>query len=72
MKTASWCIPSKVKAYKPELSGGDAYANEVVDFIDCINEGRESTVNTAESVLQTLKIAFAEMESAEKGEKVYV
>lgn len=58
----------RIEHIKPE----DAYVNEINDFVDCINEGRESKINNPVSVMQTLNIALSEIESATKGEKVYV
>lgn len=55
-----------------QLNPENAYVSEINDFINCIKVGRESTINNPESVMQSLRIALCEMESALKGEKVYV
>ncbi len=53
-----------------ELEKHSGYAKEVIDFINCIKENRESEVNPPEESLVTLEIALAEKESANRNEKV--
>ena len=53
-----------------EIPAGDAYVNEIVDFVTCIRENKEININHPESSCQSLKIALAEKESARTGEKV--
>lgn len=48
-----------------ELEPGNGYLREVADFVTCIKEDRESTVNPPEDTLVTLEIAFAEKKSAD-------
>ena len=64
--------PDNGEAYSPEVVAGSAYANELNDFIDCISQNKELSVVTPESAMLSVKIALAEMESAEKGEMVNV
>lgn len=52
------------------LESVNDYALEVIDFVDCIANNKTSAINPAESTLITTKIALAEKESADKGEKV--
>ena len=59
--------PSQVEL--PQVNG---YVNEVVEFIKCIDEDRESTINPPEESLRSLRIALAEKESADSGKKVIV
>ena len=59
--------PEDGDSFTLAIEPGNAYLNEVDDFINCINENRESTINTPQSVMQTTKLAIAEKESAEKG-----
>ncbi|MBO4897406.1 MAG: Gfo/Idh/MocA family oxidoreductase [Clostridia bacterium] len=60
--------PTDGEAFKPEVSGADGYTEEVIDFIDCIENDRESTINPPEASLQSIQIALAERESADKKE----
>lgn len=53
-----------------EIPEGNSYAREVAEFITCIREDRESTVNPAEASCTSLKLAIAEKVSARTGEKV--
>ncbi len=53
-----------------QLEKVNDYALEVIDFVDCIVNNKTSAINPAESTLNTTKIALAEKESADKGEKV--
>lgn len=59
--------PDGGEAFAPQLASGDLYSDEIEDFINCINEDRASAVNPPESVMQTVRIALAEKESAETG-----
>lgn len=43
------------------------YADEVIDFIDCIVNNKVSAINPAEGTLQTTRIALAEKRSADLG-----
>ncbi|MDO4744885.1 MAG: Gfo/Idh/MocA family oxidoreductase [Clostridia bacterium] len=52
-------------AEKIAVPAGDAYLSEVADFVSCIKEDRESTINPATSTLVTLEMAFAEKKSAD-------
>jgi predicted dehydrogenase len=53
---------------KPEIPAGDAYYNEIIDFMRQINQDTTETVNPPESSLLSLEIALAEKESAARGE----
>lgn len=48
------------------------YVKEVVEFIDCIENNRESDVISPESTMLSIVLANAEKESADKGEFVYI
>ena len=50
----------------------DAYLEEIVDFVNCIKENKKSEINNDETVLQSMKIAFAEQESADEKKKVFI
>ncbi len=52
--------------------GPDGYVKEVVDFINCIKEGRWSTINNPDTAYASLEIAMAEKKSADTNEKVYL
>jgi len=64
--------PEGEPSYIPLLVPGNAYMEEIKDFINCINEDREITVNNPQSVMQSIKIALAEKESTDKGVVVNV
>lgn len=51
----------------PEESG---HISEVIDFIDCIKNDKESKINTAETAKISLEIALAEKRSADKKETI--
>ena len=57
--------PSQVEL--PQVNG---YVNEVVDFLKCIDADCASEINPPEESLRSLRIALAEKESADSGEKV--
>jgi len=60
-------IFTKDEILKPEIEKGDAYYNEIFDFIRCINENQPIKTNPPESSMLSLKIALAEKESARAG-----
>lgn len=64
--------PEGKQAFDPKLLHQSPYMNEIDDFINCINEKRELSVVQPNSVKLTMKIALAEMESAERGVVVNV
>ena len=72
LKDVMKIYPEDGEAYVVEPEAGNAYTDEVNDFINCVKENRELSVVTPESVMLTMKIALAEMKSAEKGEKINV
>jgi predicted dehydrogenase len=55
---------------KVDFESINEYAAEVIDFIECIADNKESAVNPPEASLISCKIALCEKESADKGEKV--
>lgn len=50
----------------------DMYVDEVIEFIDCIETGKESEVINPESTMLSVKLALAEREAALKGEMVAI
>ncbi len=50
----------------------DMYVKEVVEFIDCVANNRDSDVISPESTLVSVMLANAEKESADKGMPVYL
>lgn len=48
----------------------NGYVEEIVDFVNCIREGKESVINPPEASLLSLKIALAEKVSADTGKTV--
>ncbi|MCL2708196.1 MAG: Gfo/Idh/MocA family oxidoreductase [Defluviitaleaceae bacterium] len=64
--------PDGAEPFAPELDKADPYMREADEFIGrVIDRGRFETV-PVESVLRTMRLVFAEMESAEKGGPVAV
>ena len=53
-----------------EVPADNGYVEEIVDFINCIREGKESAINPPEASLLSLKIALAEKVSADTGKTV--
>ncbi len=53
-----------------DIPAGNAYANEVIDFVDCIRKGENSEINPPEASLSSMQIALAERKSADKGRKI--
>ncbi|MDD5603255.1 MAG: Gfo/Idh/MocA family oxidoreductase [Eubacteriales bacterium] len=62
----------KEGASELKIENENQYRDEIIDFISCIQEGRDSLVNTPESCMQTIEIALAEKESAQTGQKIYL
>lgn len=56
----------------PELRARDRYASEIDYFLDCLRNKGEPEVITPGEAVDSLKIALAEIESAEKREPVRV
>lgn len=48
------------------------YVSEMLEFIDCIANDRDSEIINPESTMLTVELSYAEKESADKGEMVYV
>ncbi|MGI5899225.1 MAG: Gfo/Idh/MocA family protein [Christensenellales bacterium] len=64
--------PHEGKAYDVQLDNVNGYVAEVQDFISCIKANQMSKKNPPRSALDSVRLVFAEMSSAEKGEKVIV
>ena len=62
--------PEEGEASLLEVPAGNGHAEELVDFINCIREDRESAVNPPEDSLKSIKIAIAEKVSADTGKTV--
>ncbi len=56
----------------PCPADNDMYTAEVVEFIDCIENNRDSKIISPESTMLSIKLANIEKESALKGETIYV
>ncbi len=52
------------------VPAGNAYVNELVDFITCIRENKDITINPPESSKISIEIALAEKLSADKKETI--
>jgi len=63
-------FPIDGDAVEIEHDGSNMYYTEMEYFIKCIRENRENDIAPAESTMQSIEIAFAEMESAETGKTV--
>ena len=46
------------------------YLDEIIDFVSCVRENKESTINPPDSSLRSLKMALLEKQSAITGEKI--
>ena len=58
---------------KPEIDKEDYFMKEMKEFVDCVTSERWSKVASCMSVMDSMKIAYAEIESAEqKGKKVKI
>lgn len=53
-------------SYEPELTGDDYFVSEMKAFLEWVIDGKETTVTSAESVMNSIKLAIAEIESAER------
>ena len=65
-----YLYPENGDAIKLQPTKDKMYAEEVVDFINCIREDKESDVNPAADSCNSLKIALAEKVSADTGKTV--
>ena len=55
----------------PELEPDDGYYREILYFVDCLKNGRQPERCTTASTMETIRIAHAEMKSADNaGERV--
>ncbi len=59
------CYPEEGEPYLLEVPAVNGYVEEVVDFIHCIKENKESAINPPEASFRSLQIALAEKRSAE-------
>lgn len=62
--------PQEGEPFEIEVGTENGYVEEVIDFIDCIENDRESKINPPESSLLTIEIALAEKKSADLKEIV--
>ena len=76
-KATAFMTPEGMKLYAengkrsiPELSNKNCYLEEIVDFICCVQENRESEVNPPEESRESLRLALAERESVDTGCKI--
>jgi len=57
----------------PEIEENDHFYDEISEFIECVINKKESKISSCKSVMDSMRIAYAEISSAEKnGEKVYI
>jgi predicted dehydrogenase len=59
--------PAEGEAFEPELPSDDGYYREICYFIDCIRNDKPIDACAPESTRDTIAIAAAEQESADKG-----
>lgn len=62
--------PVEGTPFLPEMPAGNGYVEEVLDFINCIRENRESRINPPDSSFTSMLIALAEKESADTGNTI--
>ncbi len=70
--TETEAFEADISCEKTGLVTDDAYVNEVIDFINCIRNDTESTVNPPEASKLTVDLAYAEKQSAIEGREVEV
>lgn len=63
-------VYTDTEKYEIDLNWTDPYVNEIVDFVDCIRNDKESMINPPESSKLSIEIALAEKESANRKETV--
>ena len=56
----------------PDVSSEDGYMLEMKEFLRCIGEKDTSPVTSAESVMESIRIALCELESAQTQKTVYL
>lgn len=61
------CYPEEGEPYLLEVPVVNGYVEEVVDFIHCIRENKESDINPPEASFRSLQIALAEKMAADNG-----
>ena len=54
----------------PEITNNGGHYQEIKYFIDVIANGKENTINPPESSMETIRIALAEMKSADLGGQI--
>lgn len=64
--------PQGSPSYTVDLESIDGYMAELQDFISCIQVNKKSEKNPPESVMNTVKLALAEIASAEKEEEIVI
>ena len=62
--------PAGSQAEEIEYPRNNDYADEVIDFVDCIANNKDSLINPPEESFNSVKIAFAEKLSSDTGERV--
>lgn len=72
MKGGKFTVYTEEEVKDLEISTDSGYALELIDFVSCIKENKESEVNPPESSLITLEIALAEKKSADLKETVFL
>lgn len=65
MRNGKFTVYTDDEAKELEIPSGSGYALELIDFVNCIKENRESKINPPESTIVTLEIALAEKKSAD-------
>ena len=64
MKSDSITVYTDDDVITPDISGEDGYVLEAKEFLRCIDEKTTSPITSAESVMESIRIALAEYESA--------
>ena len=60
-------MPVGGEAYTPDMPEDDGYYREMCYFMDCLKNGKKPETCLPTSTMETIRIAWAEVESAEKG-----
>ena len=60
-------MPVGGKAYTPDMPADDGYYREILYFMDCLKTGKAPERCTPASTMETIRIAWAEVASADRG-----
>lgn len=71
-KNGKFMLYTNEEAKEIEIKSENGYVSEVVDFIDCIKNNKESEINTPKTAKFSIEIGILEKLSADKKETIYL